>query len=65
MSEPHDRLEQRLTSARFVVEPTVTKRTALLVAADPASLSGKARKARAYDIPIVGEHAAAALTRTR
>jgi DNA polymerase-3 subunit epsilon len=65
MSEPRDRLEQRLTSAGFVVEPTVTKRTALLVAADPDSLSGKARKARAYDIPIVGEHAVAALTRTK
>ncbi|WOQ17357.1 exonuclease domain-containing protein [Raineyella sp. W15-4] len=33
----------------------VTKRTKLVVAADPDSLSGKARKARDYGIPIVGE----------
>ena len=34
----------------------------LLVAADPDSLSGKARKARDYGIPIVGEAALARLT---
>ncbi|WP_198410963.1 hypothetical protein [Cryobacterium sp. TMT1-3] len=33
----------------------------LLVAADPDSLSGKARKARDYGIPIVGETAMARL----
>ncbi|WOP19311.1 exonuclease domain-containing protein [Raineyella sp. LH-20] len=33
----------------------VTKRTKLVIAADPDSLSGKARKARDYGIPIVGE----------
>jgi DNA polymerase-3 subunit epsilon len=35
----------------------VTKRTRLLVAADPDTLSGKARKARDYGIPIASEHA--------
>lgn len=33
----------------------VTKAVKLVIAADPDSLSGKARKARDYDIPIVGE----------
>jgi DNA polymerase-3 subunit epsilon len=37
----------------------VTKKVALLVAADPDSLSGKAREARDYGIPIVGEAALA------
>ncbi|WP_409429058.1 exonuclease domain-containing protein [Mycobacterium sp. SMC-11] len=35
----------------------VTKSTRLVVAADPDSLSGKAVKARAYGIPVVGEDA--------
>jgi DNA polymerase-3 subunit epsilon len=65
MSESRDILEARLIEAGFVVEPLVTKRTTLLVAADLDSLSGKARKARAYGIPIVGESAVAALTRKR
>jgi DNA polymerase-3 subunit epsilon len=33
----------------------ITEKTKLVVAADPDSLSGKARKARNYGIPIVGE----------
>lgn len=36
---------------------TVTKKTALVVAGDPDSLSGKARKARDYGIPVVSEAA--------
>jgi DNA polymerase-3 subunit epsilon len=63
MSEPRDQLEDRLVEAGFVVEPLVTKRTRLLVAADLDSLSGKARKARAYGIPIVGESCMKALAR--
>jgi DNA polymerase-3 subunit epsilon len=39
----------------------VTRRTRLLVAADPDSLSGKAGKARQYGIPIVTEDAFAQL----
>lgn len=35
--------------------PSVTKRVALLAAAEPDSPSGKARKARQYGIPIVSE----------
>lgn len=33
----------------------MTKKVKVLVAADPDSLSGKARKARDYGIPVVGE----------
>jgi DNA polymerase-3 subunit epsilon len=39
----------------------LTKRTRLLVAADPDSLSGKAAKARAYGVPIVTEETLARL----
>lgn len=35
----------------------VTKATRVLVAADPDSLSGKAKKAREYDVPIITEAA--------
>lgn len=52
MSEHIDRLVDRLVKAEFVVEPLVTKRTAVLVAADLGSLSSKARS---YGIPIVEE----------
>jgi len=64
MSEPRDRIEQLLTAAGIVVKPGVTKKTSLLVAADPDSLSGKAQKARQYGVPIVGEDALRALLQT-
>lgn len=44
-----------LTARGLVVWPGVTKKVRLVVAADPDSLSGKARKARDYGIPIVDE----------
>ncbi len=47
--------EADLRKRGFVPHPTVTKKVALVVAADPDSLSGKAKKARDYGIPIVGE----------
>jgi len=65
MAEPRDRIEERLVAAGFVVEPGVTKRTTLLVAADLDSLSGKAQKARRFEVPIVGEDAIRALIRRR
>lgn len=43
--------------------PSVTKRVALLAAGDPDSLSGKARKAREYGIPIVSESGLESLLR--
>ena len=48
-----DELTDRLRREGFVVEDAVTKRTELLIAADPTSLSAKAEKARRYGIPIV------------
>lgn len=39
----------------LVVKGGVSKKVKLLIAADPDSLSGKAKKAREYGIPIVGE----------
>lgn len=47
--------EDELRARGFVPHPTVTKKTALVAAADPDSLSGKAKKARDYGIPIVSE----------
>jgi len=47
--------EDRLSAAGFVPHPRVTKKTKLLVTADPDSLSGKAQQARKYGIPVVGE----------
>ena len=47
-------LEYTATVARMVPVTSVTRRNCdILVAADPASQSGKARKARQYDIPIM------------
>jgi DNA polymerase-3 subunit epsilon len=40
-------------AAGLVVGDAVSKRTRLLVAADPDSMSGKAKKARQYGIPVV------------
>jgi len=44
-----------LAQLGYVPCSAVTKKVKLLVAADPDSLSGKARKARQYDITVVGE----------
>jgi DNA polymerase-3 subunit epsilon len=46
---------------RGLVVGGLTKRTRLLVAADPDSQSGKAAKARAYGVPAVTEEAFARL----
>ncbi|MBF4635148.1 DNA polymerase III subunit epsilon [Agreia pratensis] len=47
----HRELERR----GFVPRPAITKKVKLVVACDPDSLSGKARKARDYGITIVNE----------
>lgn len=57
MSMPRAAIELELVSRGFAPWPAVTKKVALVVAADPDSLSGKARKARDYGIPVVGESA--------
>ncbi|GII52701.1 hypothetical protein Pth03_10900 [Planotetraspora thailandica] len=45
--------EERARAAGYVPHPRVTKKVRLLVAADPDTLSQKARRARIYGIPIV------------
>ena len=47
--------EQLAEKSGLVVASSVTKKLDLLVAADPNTQSGKARKAREYGIPIVAE----------
>lgn len=57
MRRPREQIEADLIARGFVPWSGVTKRVKLVVAADPDSLSGKARKARDYGIPVVGESA--------
>ncbi|AOS64954.1 exonuclease domain-containing protein [Actinoalloteichus hymeniacidonis] len=54
---PRERWSLRAVSAGLVEGSHVTRKTRLVVAADPDSLSGKARRARNYGIPIVTEEA--------
>ncbi len=61
MSVPRPVWEQRAEAAGLVPWRSVTKKVKLVVAADPDSLSGKARKAADYGIPIVTEEAFAAM----
>lgn len=55
MSRERAELAGFLTHMQYVVADGVTKKTDLVVAADPDSLSGKAAKARKYGIPVVRE----------
>ncbi|MFE7507349.1 exonuclease domain-containing protein [Promicromonospora sp. NPDC057488] len=55
MDESRDVWERRARAAGLVPHPTVTKKVRLVVAADPDSMSGKARKAESYGITVVGE----------
>ncbi len=55
MSRAREQWEGELIARGFTPWAAVTKKVSLLVAADPDSLSGKARKARDYGIPIVDE----------
>jgi len=64
MSLPREEWVRRSVVAGLVPHSNVTKSVALVVAADPDSLSGKARKAAAYGIPIVGEQAFARMLET-
>lgn len=57
MSLPRAVWEERATQAGLMVGRNVTRTTKLLVAADPDSLSGKAKTARQYGIPVVTEAA--------
>lgn len=61
MVRPRDDWHGELVARGFVPWAGVTKKVRLVVAADPDSLSGKAKKARDYGIPIVGEAGLTAL----
>ena len=53
MDGERDQWESRARQAGYVPHPNITKKVKLLIAADPDSLSSKARKARTYGIPII------------
>lgn len=57
MSRPRAEIEAQLISYGLVPSSTVSKKVSLVVAADPDSLSGKARKGRDLGIVVVGEFA--------
>lgn len=60
MRRPRTEWEVELEQ-RGILTGSLTRRTRLLVAADPDSASGKAKKAREYGIPIINEDALARL----
>lgn len=62
MTRERSEWEAELRERGFTPHPAVTKKVALVAAADPDSLSGKAKKARDYGIPIVSEEWLIALT---
>ena len=55
MSRPREELEMLAVAAGLRPLASVTKACQVLVAVDPTSQSGKARKARQYGIPIIDE----------
>lgn len=55
MIRPRAEIEADLVRAGYVPWNGVTKKVKLVVAADPDSMSGKAKKARDYGIPVVVE----------
>ncbi|WP_440710654.1 exonuclease domain-containing protein [Herbiconiux sp. YIM B11900] len=61
MSLPRERWHDILVANDLVPKDAVTKKVKLVAAADPDSLSGKAKKARDYGIPVVSEQGLAAL----
>jgi DNA polymerase-3 subunit epsilon len=52
---PRDELEARAADAGLRVTSAVSRRTRLVVAADPDSESGKARRAHELGIPLIAE----------
>ncbi len=57
MRRPREEWEQELIALGYRPWGAVTKKVRLVAAADPDSLSGKAKKARDYGIPIIDEKA--------
>ena len=63
MLRPRADWHAELTQHGYMPGAGVTKKSRLVVAADPDSLSGKARKARDYGIPVVSEAGLSSLLR--
>jgi DNA polymerase-3 subunit epsilon len=61
MQRPRQHWHDELVSRGYTPWAAVTKKVKLVVAADPDSLSGKARKARDYGIAIVDERGLSSL----
>jgi DNA polymerase-3 subunit epsilon len=57
MQRDRDEIIALAVAAGLRVTTAVSRKTAVLVAADPDSLSGKAKDARALGVPVVGEAA--------
>jgi DNA polymerase III subunit epsilon len=57
MRLPREEWTERAQQAGLGVHNSVTKSTKVVVAADPDSLSGKAKKAHTYKIPVITEDA--------
>lgn len=55
MRRPRDAIEADLAALGIATARAVTKKTTLVIAADVSSLSGKAKKAKQYGIPIASE----------
>ncbi|CAL9663104.1 3'-5' exonuclease DinG [Actinosynnema sp. ALI-1.44] len=60
-TDPRDVWVSRARAAGLVSRGYVTRSTRLVVAADPFTLSTKARRARAYEVPVVSEEEFAGL----
>ncbi len=63
MSIERSLIEAELVASGFLIGVSVTKRTSFVIAADPYTQSGKAKKARSYGIPVLGEAEGLALIR--
>ncbi|MGO1715213.1 MAG: exonuclease domain-containing protein [Ancrocorticia populi] len=55
MTKPRAEIEAALIAHGFLPGKGVTKKTALVIAADDKTMSSKAKKARQYNIPVVSE----------
>lgn len=53
MTPPREDWQREAAAAGLTVGDNVTRKTRLVIAADPDSMSGKAKKARQYQVPIV------------
>lgn len=57
MTRSRDEITEQAAAAGLRITTAVSNKTRVLVAADPDSLSGKAKNARKFGVPIVSEHA--------